>query len=401
MANTILTPDMITREALAVLHEKLSFVGTINREYDDSFARTGAKIGDTLRIRKPARYTVRTGATLSVQDHEEESVTLPVQTQVGVDVNFTSAELTMDLDDFSQRVLEPQMAVLASHIEADVLQGTTQDVYNLVGTPGTTPASTTPFADARAKLNQNLAPKDNQRYVQLDSLAMGAVVAGLQGLFHDSTQVAQGYRDGMIARHSGFDWYENEKVYVHTNPDDITGIAVDEPGGTNLVEGTSTLDMDGLGTTFPAGTVFTIDGVFAVHPETKDTYAHLQQFVVTSDTTVATNEGTVSFSPAIYSTGAKQNVTALPSDNDAVVVVGSASTAYEQHLAYHKDFATFATADLIMPEGVHFASRQTFDGISMRVVRQYDINADKIPCRIDVLYGYVTMRPELACRITG
>lgn len=393
MANTNLTPDMITREALRVLHEKLTFVGTINREYDDSFAKSGAKIGESLRIRKPARYTVRSGKTLDAQDHTEESVTLTVATQRGVDVNFSSAELTMDIDDFSKRVLEPQMAALASNIEAKVLQDATKEVYNLVGTPGTTPAGTAVWANARAKLNQYLAPKDGQRCIQMDSLAMGSMVAALQGLFHDSSNVAKAYREGMIARHSGFDWYEQEKIYVHTNGSDVSGITLDT---VTLSNGDTTAAITGASAAPEVGSVFTFATGLAVHPETKDSYSHLQQFVVTAATT-----SSITFSPAIYSSGPQQNVSVMPGTTSALTFSGSASTAYEQHLAYHKDFCTFATADLIMPSGVDFASRQVYDGISMRIVRAYDINNDNMPCRIDVLFGSKAIRPELACRVTG
>lgn len=398
MANVNLTADMITREALAVLHEKLSFIGTINREYDSSFARSGAKIGNTLRIRKPAQYTVRTGSDIGIQDHQEESTTLAVSTQKGVDVTFTTDELTMSLDDFSKRVLEPQMAVLASNIEADVLTGVTKTIYNQVGTPGTTPAGTLVFGQARAKLNQFLAPKDNMRCVQMDSLTMASMVGALEGLFHESSQVSKAYLDGLIGRHAGFNWYENEKVYVHSNGADVVG-AIDDLGAT-IASGDNSIPVDGFTAGLSVGSVFTIgtlgSGVNAVHPETKEDYGFLAQFVVTAATTTL-----ITFDPPLYSTGAKQNVSKLPADNEAVTASGALSTDYEQHLAYHRDVATFATADLVMPEGVHFASRQVFDGISMRIVRQYDIATDKIPCRIDVLYGYKTIRPELGCRITG
>lgn len=393
MANTLLTPDMITKEALRILHEKLAFVGTINREYDASFAVDGAKIGDSLRIRKPAQYTVRTGKTLSTQDHTEQNTTLTVSTQKGVDVKFSSVERTMDLDDFSKRVLEPQMAVLASNIEADVLQGATQAVYNLVGTPGTTPNSMLTFGQARAKLNQYLAPKDNQRCIQIDSLAVAEMVNTLKGLFHDDAAVSKQYREGMMGRTSGFDWYEQEKVLVHTNGSDVTGVTLNTY---TITDGDSDINITGASAAPAVGSVFTIAGAFAVHPETKDAYSHLQQFVVESATTSA-----ITFSPTIYTTGARQNISAVPGTTAALTFVGAASTDYPQHLAYHKDFCTFATADLVKPEGVDFCSRQVFDGISLRIVRAYDINNDEFPCRIDVLYGYKAIRPELACRITG
>lgn len=393
MANTLLTPNIITREALRILHEKCSFIGSINREYDSRYAQSGAKIGSTLDIRKPNQYTVRTGKTLDAQDTTEEKVTLTVETQKGVDMNFSSAELTMDIDDFSQRILEPAMAVLASDIEADALQVLTKKVYNLVGTAGTTPNDTLIIANARAKLNQYLAPKDNNRHLQLDSVAMGTMVDHLQGLFHDSASVKKQYLDGYVGRHIGFNWMENERIYTHTNGSDVTGVTLDTYTVTN---GDSDLTITGASAAPSVGTVFTLADTYAVHPETKDAYGHLQQFVVTASTTTS-----LTISPTIYLSGPKQNVSVTPATTAALVFVGSASTAYEQHLAYHKDFATFATADLVMPSGVDFAAREVYDGISMRVIRDYDINNDNFPCRLDILYGYEALYPQLACRITG
>lgn len=402
MANSLLTPTAVTREALRILHEKLKFIGTVERQYDDSFARTGAKIGDSLKIRLPNRYTVRTGKTLNAQDTEEESVTLTVATQAGVDMNFSSVDLTMDLDDFSTRIIRPAMAVLASHMENDAFS-MTDDVYNAVGTAGTVPNDTLIFANAQAKLNQYLAPPDD-RCIQMNSITMATMVDHLQGLFHESSQISQQYREGMVGRHVGMDWYTNERVNVHNNGvasgGDGTG-AVDEPAGTNLVEGTTTLHMDALGTDVTKGTVFTIAGVKAVHPETGVAYSHDQQFVVTADVTIASNEADIAFSPAIRSTGAKKTVDHLPSDDDVVTFLGSDSTNYAQDLAYHKEAFAFSTADLQLPNGVDFAAREVYDGISMRIVRAYDINNDNFPCRLDVLYGYKTLRAQLACRITN
>lgn len=393
MANSILTPTAVTREILRVLHEKLAFIGTINRSYDSSYAQSGAKIGDSLKIRLPNQYTVRTGKTLNAQDTNETSVTMTVATQKGVDMNFSSAELTMEMDDFSKRVIEPAVSVLASNIDYTALSTMTKDVYNLVGTPGTTPASMLTFGQARAKLNQGLAPKDNNRYVQLDSLAMAAMVNANSGLFQDSSAIAKQYREGMIGRTSGFDWYENERIYTHTNGSDVTGITFDS---VTAADGDSTLAITGAAAAPAVGSVFTMADVYAVHGETKQSYGHLQQFTVTAATTAS-----LSFSPALQSTGARQNVSTLPATTAALVWSGAASTAYEQHLAYHKDAFAFASADLEMPSGVDFAARENFEGLSIRVVRNYDINNDNFPCRLDILHGFKTIRAEMATRITG
>lgn len=393
MANSILTPTAVTREALRIAHEKLTFVGTINRQYDNSFAKSGARIGTPLKIRLPNKYTVRAGKTLNAQDTSEESVTLTVASQVGVDMNFSSAELTMELDDFSKRILEPAISQLASHIEYDVLTSLTKKVYNQVGSAGTTPATLAVIGDARAVLNQCLAPKDT-RSIQMDSVAMAALVNAFSVLQNPAASVSRQYLEGFVKNAVGFDWYENERILTHVNGSDVS-CTMDTD---TLANGDTTVAVTGLSAAPTAGSVFTFatGGVYAVHPETKQTQGRLQQFVVVSATT-----SEVTFSPAIYSSGPKQNVAAMPSTTSALTWVGNASAALEQHIAYHKDAFAFATADLVMPEGVHFAAQENFEGISMRIVRNYDINNDNFPCRLDVLYGSEAIRPEWAVRVTG
>jgi hypothetical protein len=392
MANTILTVSDITREAQRILHQKLNFVGNINRQYDDSFARDGAKIGSSLRVRLPNEYTVRSGATLSTQDTTEQSVTLDVSTQKGVDLNFSSSELTLDLDDFSKRILEPAMAVLASNIEADALD-MAKDVYQTAGTPG----SALTFAGAlgaRKKMVDSLTPMDNNCCVNLSTQGNVDLVDALKGLFQSSTEIDKQYKDGMLGRTAGFDWYENTLLTSHTTGTDADAYLVN---GTNQTG--SVLSVDTGTGTWKKGDVITIAGVNRVHPETKADTGQLQQFVITAD--YAGGAGNVGISPAITPSGGSQNVTGSPADNAAITTLGSASTTYDQSLAFHKDAFLFATADLVMPDGVDFAAREVYDGISIRVVRDYDINNDKFPCRLDVLYGYKTVRAQMAARILG
>lgn len=397
MANTFLTASMITREALRVLHQKLNFVGNVNRSYDDSFAKSGAKIGDTLRVRLPNKYTVRTGATLSAQDTTESSVSLQIATQKGVDLNFTSAELTLSLDDFSKRIINPAMAVLASAIEADALS-MYADVYQSVGTAGTVPNSLLTYLQAKARLDNSLAPPDSRNII-LDPLSQITIVDALKGLFNDPKVLSQQYREGVMGSTAGMDWYQNTLIPTHTNGTTVTGLSVSggsQVGAALLIGGTANTN------TFKKGTTFTIAGVFEVHPETKVTTSRLQQFVVTADVTATTTTTTLAISPSIVISGALQNVSGSPAASAAITVVsGSASTGYLQSLAFHQDAFTFATADLIMPNNQDFAARQVQDGISMRIVRAYDISNDKFPCRLDVLYGYKTIRPELAVRVTS
>lgn len=392
--NTILTPDMITREALRILHQKLTFVGSINRQYDSSFAQSGAKIGDTLRIRLPNQYTVRTGATIGVQNTTETKVDLAVSTQKGVDMNFTSAELTLDLDDFSRRILEPAMAVLASNIEADALGTMYKNVYNTVNNVSSAITYANILA-GRRKLQDNLTP-DGDRTALLTSNDMANLVSAFSTLFNAAPEISRQYREGMVGKAAGFDFMETSHL---TNFQNGARVATTYLTNSGTAQTGSSLIVDtGTGAMVP-GDVFTIADVYAVHPETKVSTGILQQFVVTA--AFGGGGGTISISPEIIASGARQNVSNGAADNKALTFVGAASTTYGQSMVYHKDAFTFATADLVMPKGVDFAAREVYDGISIRVVRQYDINNDAFPCRLDVLYGYKTIRAQLAARIAA
>jgi hypothetical protein len=389
MANTLLTIDMITREALRVLHQKLNFIGTINRQYDDSFAKRGAKIGDTLRIRLPNQYVIRTGATLTVQDTVEQNTSLTVATQKGVDLNFTSLDLTLKLDDFSKRILNPAMAVLAANVEADAMT-MYKDVYQQVNNLAA-PLTFGKVQQGRKVLVDSLAPLTD-RTANLNTQDNVDLIDSVKGLFHDSEAIKKQYREGMSGRTGGFDFYENTLWPRHLSGTNAgTGYLVNGAGQT----GSSLIVDTGTGT-FTKGDVFTIAGVNRVHPETKVDTGVLQQFVVTAN--YAGGGGTVSIAPAIVVTGGRQNVTQSPPDNNAITKIGGNASTYGISLLYNEDAFTFATADLVVPNGVDMAAREVYDGISMRIVRDYTISDDNFPCRVDILYGYKAIRPELAVR---
>jgi len=394
MANTILTPTAVTREALRILHAKAKFIGTINRQYDASFAKSGAKIGNSLKIRLPNQYTVRTGAVLAVQNTVEDSVTLEVATQKGVDINFTSEELTMDLDDFSSRILKPAMSVLASNIEADAYS-MYKDVYNMVDNDGAA-LTFLNILDAKRFMDDTLTPEDDERFVQMKTAHVPKLINDVKGLFHDAEAIKKQYREGMIGRTAGFDFYQNTVATDHTTGTAVEGDTLYNVNGAGQVGATLTVDTGT--TTFLIGDVITLPGSNAVHPETKADLGYAQKFVITANSGASATS--LAISPSIVATGAKQNVTASPTTTGAVTKVGGgASETLNTTMAYHKDAFTFVTADLVMPSGVDFSSRQVLDGISMRIVRQYDINNDQFPCRLDVFYGKKAIRPQMACRI--
>lgn len=394
MANTILTATAVTREALRVLHQKLNFVGTITRDYDDRFAQSGAKIGDTLKIRLPNQYKVRTGATLNPVPAEldtvESSVDLKVQTQKGVDLNFTSVDLTLNLDDFSERILEPAMSVLAANIEADAM-GMYKDIYNQVNGQGSA-ASFMKVLQGRKILVDNLAPL-NARTCNLNTQDNVDMVNDLKALFNDKATISKQNREGFMGRTAGFDFMENTLWPAH-----LRGAGASYQVNGAGQSGASLAVNTGTGAV-KAGDVFVIAGVMRVHPETKQATTQQQQFVVTAD--YAGGAGTLAISPAIVTSGPAQNVSGSPATAAAVTFAGTASVAHGVSMAYQKGAFAFATADMVLPRGVDFASREVFDGVSMRIVRQYDINNDKFPCRLDVLYGFKTIRPQLACRLAN
>lgn len=392
MANTILTPVAVTREALRLLHQKLNFVGSIVTEYDDSFAKKGAKIGDSLKIRLPNEYLVSDGPTLVVQDTTEQSVTLEVKKQKHVGLNFTSVDLTLSLDDFSSRILDPAITRLAAVIEADAMS-MYKDVYQSIWNGGAS-ATYNKALDARVILQRALAP-GNHRTANMDPLAMADIVKDTKTLFNSQTEIGKQYKEGFMGRAAGFDWVENTNWSAHVRGAGDGAYTVNT--STGITSGTASVTVAAGTGTLNKGDVFTIAGVFMVHPETKVSYGVLQQFVVTAD--YAGGAGSVSVSPTPILTGARQNVTITGAGaGKAMVLAGTASTAVGTSLMYQKEAFAFATADLVMPKGVDFAAREVFEGISMRIVRDYDINNDQFPARLDVLYGFKTLRPQLAVR---
>ena len=402
MANSLLTIDMITRKALEILENNLVLTRNVNRQYDDSFAVEGAKIGSTLRIRLPDRALVTDGAALQAQDDNEQFTTLTVASQKHIGVNFTSAELTMQLDDFAERVLKPRISQLASSIDADVANAF-KTIGNSVGTPGTTPATSLVLLQAQQKLNENAAVM-SPRYATVNPAANAGLVEGMKGLFNPTDTISKQFKNGMMGMGVlGFD-----EINMSQSIKQFTTGTRTATGGTTsaavTAEGATTISITGAGNgaTVKAGDVFTVADCYAVNPQTRESTGSLFQFVALENVTLGSSgEGDIEVAAMYSANHALATVNALPGNSKAVVFVGTGNTQYPQNLVYHKDAITFATADLLLPQGVDMAARAVHNGISLRVVRQYDINNDRMPCRIDVLYGYSTIRPQMACRLWG
>jgi hypothetical protein len=410
VANILAVTDLVAKEALRIAHEKLAFIGTVDRQYDSSFTynpSNGPK-GQTLKIRSPNKYLRRTGSRImDVQDQNEVTQTITVATQDGVDMRFNSQELIQSVnsdaafDDLSRNYIEPAVSAMLSGIESDFIAFCTKATYQVAGTAGTALTDLTVPGAARAKLNQQAAPKDGNRYIQCDSVTMGSMVNGLKGLFQDSAQIREQYREGMLGRTAMADWYENDRMWTMQNVADVAG----EINNGTLTSGITSLTVDGFtGPVATAGMVFTVEGMYDVHPETKAALPHLKQFVVTSATgTGGVNMTTINFSPAMVfsTTNPAQNCSGTPADGNDITFVGAASTNYAQQLMYHKDAFQFITADLPLMGDANMCVRKRSEGLSLRVWQGSDIRTDELLMRVDILYGMAALRPEWACRMIG
>lgn len=392
MANTLLNSNVITNTALAVLHQRCNFLRAINKSYDNSFVSGGAAIGSQLRVRLPNQYSVRTGSAMNIQDIGENSVTLSVNNIAGIDAAFTDSDLAMNIVDFKAQFIEPAMKVLAAYIENDAFSMAT-DVYNETRNSGA--MTVRQLGLARKALVDNLAPDDDflLRVNTQDNVDM---MDATKGLFNPNSVLADQYKSGKFYPALGFkDVAENTFLTTFTTgAGSRTAYLVNGASQT----GSSLIVKTGTGA-FVKGEVFTLVGVNRVHPETKANTGVLQQFVVTA--AYAGGAGTLSISPAIVTSGATQNVSASPADNAQLTFSGTASTSNGLSLGFHKDAFTFATADLVIPNGVDEASRQVMDGISMRYVRAWDQANGRKTARFDVIYGYKTIRPQLAVRLAA
>jgi hypothetical protein len=402
MSNTFKVIDMITKEALDILHEKASFIGTTDRQYDDQFKSNGAgKKGSNLRVREPNEYEVTDGAVINIQDTEETSQTITVASRKNVAMQFTSQELLQSVNndaafnDLSKNYIEPAVSKLISVIESDFIAYATKATANLVGTAGSSITDLTVPGLARAKLNQSLAPIDGKRYLMTDSVTMSQMVNGMKGVFQDSAQVKEAMREGFYGRLAMADLYENERVWTLQNGADHTTVTVNDAA---IADGDTTIVTSGG--TVTVGSVFTFDDVYDIHPETKQAYPHLKQFVVTAVSGAAGSQ-TLTFWPALQSTGARQNISALPVDTAAMVFVGGASTNYVQSLMYHKNAYQFITGDLPLFDEANKCARRVKDGVSLRCWQDSDIINDRLIVRLDILYGFAALRPQWGCRLIG
>jgi hypothetical protein len=415
MANTLLTISKITNEALMVLENSLTFTSEVERSYDDQFAVVGAKIGNTLNVRKPGRFIGTTGPALAVEDFNETSVPVTLSTQFHVDTQFSTQDLALSLDMFSDRVLKPAIAAIANKMDRDGLVMAKNTTANIVGTAGTPPSSLLTFLNAGAYLDAEGAPRDGRRSCIIEPFTSATIVDGLKGLFVPNNTISRQYEKGLMGTDSaGMDWKMDQNVVNQTFGSYSTAtLACATTTATGFLTtgwaSTSTIALTATTAVAPLkqGDVIQIANVFAVNPQNRQAYGSnkLRNFVVQADVTVATSGTTsVIVSPAVISAGQFQNVSvASTSATAAVTPFNNTGVVSPQNIVMHKSAFTLACADLELPDGVHFAGRASDKqlGLSIRVVRQYTINNDSIPTRLDVLYGWAPLYPELACRVAA
>jgi len=405
MANTYKFIDMVAREALTELHEQCELLQTVDRQYDDSFGKGGAKIGDTLRVRKPNEFNVRTGNAMQISPITEETQTITMSTLKGVDMEFNYTDSLLKTDSpkdvamFTKRYIRPAISKLISIVESEAITYYTKATAQVAGTAGSAIANLSTPNLARAKLNQKAAPKTD-RHVQIDSVTMASLVAGVPSYFNPQADLSRQYREGFVTRTAMADFHENERCWTLPNAADVAG----EINNGTLTSGITTLTVDGLSAAPVAGMVFTVGAgsgetpILDVHPETKVAYAHLKQFTVVSATT--TN---ITFTPAMIfdTTDPRQNCSGTPADGADITFVGAASTNYVQPIMYHKEAFQFVNAPLEIMDDADKCSVETREGMSLRVWRGSDIGMNRRVLRIDMLYGFAALRPEWACRLIG
>jgi len=415
MANTLLTISKITNEALMVLENELTFTSEVNREYDDQFSVSGAKIGQTVNVRKPARFIGTTGPNLAVEDFNETSIPVTLNTQFHVDTQFSTADLALSLDMFSDRVIKPGVAAIANKIDRDGLVLAKNNIANIVGTAGVPPTSLLTYLTGQAYLDSEGAPRDGRRACIVEPFTSATIVDSLKGLFMPNQKISEQYEKGMMGTDSaGMRWKMDQNVVsqtfgsyatatLSTNTTTFTGSLTSGWASSSTI----TISAASAAAPIQQGDVITIANVYAVNPQNRQPYGtnRLRNFVVTSAVTIASGgSASVTVSPAIITAGQFQNCYVSATSASAVVTpFNNTGTVSPQNIILHRNCETLACADLELPAGVVFAGRASDRdlGLSIRVVRQYTINNDSIPCRLDVLYGWAMLYPELGCRVAA
>ena len=421
MANNLITISKVTNLALMVLENELTFASEVNRDYDDQFAVSGAKIGNTVNVRRPGRFVGTTGPALNVEDMNESSTPVVLTTQYHVDCQFITQDMALSMDLFGDRVLKPAIAAVANRVDRDGLLMAKNNTANIVGVPGTKPTGLLTYTTAAAYLDSEGAPRDGRRAVVIEPFTSAVIMDSLKGLFTPMEQIGEQYRKGLLGRDAGgMNWKMDQNVIAHTFGSWATTAGTLTANTTGAFTGslatgwaaTSTITLTNSQTlTLNQGDTIQIAGVFAVNPQNRGTYGGqiLRSFVVQSTVTAAAGTFSVTVAPAIITGGQFQNVFVGSTSATATVTplsiapTTASAVVSPQNILFHRNAYTLAVADLPVPEGVDFAGRASDEetGLSLRIVRQYTINNDALPTRIEILYGWAPLYQELGCRVAA
>lgn len=401
MANTVITPSIIARVGLAQLENNLVMGKKVYRDYSREFV----KVGDTISVRRPVKFTATDGATAVNQDVTEGKFSLSMSSRKHVSWSFTTQDLTLSIEEYNERYIKPAAIALANKIDYD-LCGLYNKVWNWVGTPATPVDSFADFAKAPKRLDKMAVPQDMRNAVLSPDDAWGLV--GSQTALYMQDVARGAYRSGDIGTVAGVSTAMDQNIRVHTNGAAAGGGLVNGANqnvtyATSKDTNTQSLITDDWtsATTFKAGDVFTIANVYSVNPLNKESTGELQQFVIQADLTATTTNATLSIAPAIITSGPYQTVDSVPADDAAITMMGTGSAQYAQNLVFHKNAFALVMADLEMPDGAVFKARESQNGYSIRVIKYYDGEMDEDKIRLDVLYGVKAIYPDLAVRLSG
>lgn len=415
MADNLVTSSFIAAKLLEIMHNTSAFLGNVDTSYSEMFNKAGAKAGTSINVPRRVQFTVRDGNVANLQDVNEPTVPLTIQPEFGIDWDFSDFDLTLKVDRFSEKYLEPAGLRLATELDFRIAKALYKGIANLSGTPGSTPDDAEDALLTAVKLNNNACPIGN-RTMAINPLANAKMIKGMSGLLNDQTKLGENFKTGMLSTQLGMDFIMSQNLPTHT-----VGVATGTPKVNGANQGlinsgssdnpwaaSTTIATDGWtnSTTgiLKAGDVITFSSVYEVNPETKQSSGVLRDFVVLVDANSGASTGPASLvvSPAIIAGGAYQNVTALPADNaDIVVRTGTGGTSYVQNILFHKQAITLATVAMDEPKGVDMVSTKSYNGVSVRFLRDYDPINNRRICRFDMLAGYAVLMPEWASRLTG
>lgn len=401
MANTRITSSFITREFISVLHSQCQVLKAFDKSWNTLFGKSVGPVGKsgaTVNIRKPALGSIRTGWAMDSSDVTETSIPLTIDTPVGVDLNFSDADMALTVEDFSERYITPNAMKLASHIDMLAGQYAEQRIFNAIAVDsiGIAPDSLKYFLNAGQKVKEALVPMDANLSCVISPRTEAKIVNALAGQYNPAGNISEMYEKGQMSKAAGFDWYMSQTLPTHTSGTRTNT----SPAVSGYTASTVTVTGSTSGGTYKKGDVFTIADVYAINAETKQLYSSLQQFTVTADISATGTNVTLAVSPSIVISGPNQTVSAAPVAGKALVFLQStASQVVYNDLVLHPKAFAVAFADLELPNNMEMASRVSMDGLSIRFLRGYDIANARYLSRMDCFMGFAAPRPEWAAKI--